>query len=99
MTREQMIEALAKSNNEIVANKCKRILNGELSIEEALESSGSFMTYVLKGMYKEAIQVADAENKIALYIYKDENNYGNWGNATIITHKGNCNNPIHKHND
>lgn len=69
-----MIEALAKSNNEIVANKCKRILNGQLSIEDALESSGSFMTYVLKGMYKEAIQVADAENKIALYIYKDENN-------------------------
>jgi hypothetical protein len=69
-----MIEALAKSNNEIVAKKCKRILNGELSIEEVLFSSGSFMTYVLKGMYKEAIQVADAENKIALYIYKDENN-------------------------
>lgn len=74
MTREQMIEALAKSNNEIVAKKCKRILSGELSIEEVLFSSGSFMTYVLKGMYKEAIQVADAENKIALYIYKDENN-------------------------
>ena len=74
MKREQMIEALAKSNNEIVADKCKRILNGELSIEDALEYSGSFMTYVLKGMYKEAIQVADAENKIALYIYKDENN-------------------------
>lgn len=74
MTRQQMIEALAKSNNEIVADKCKRILNGQLSIEDALDSSGSFMTYVLKGMYKEAIQVADAENKIALYIYKDENN-------------------------
>lgn len=69
-----MIEALAKSNNDIVAKKCKRILSGELSIEEVLYSSGSFMTYVLKGMYKEAIQVADAENKIALYIYKDENN-------------------------
>lgn len=74
MTREQMIEALAKSNNEIVADKCKRILNGQLSIEDALDTSGSFMTYVLKGMYKEAIQVADAHNKIALYIYKDENN-------------------------
>jgi hypothetical protein len=74
MTREQMIEALAKSNNEIVADKCKRILNRELSIEDALDTSGSFMTYVLKGMYKEAIQVADTHNKIALYIYKDENN-------------------------
>ena len=74
MTREQMIEALAKSNNEIVADKCKRILNGQLSIEDALKYSGSFLTYVLKGMYKEAIQVADTHNKLALYIYKDENN-------------------------
>jgi hypothetical protein len=23
---------------------------------------------------------------------------GNWGNATVLTHKGNCNNPIHQHN-
>jgi hypothetical protein len=23
---------------------------------------------------------------------------GNWGNATVLTHKGNCNNPIHIHN-
>jgi hypothetical protein len=22
--------------------------------------------------------------------------YGPWGNATILTHKGNCKNPIHK---
>lgn len=21
--------------------------------------------------------------------------YGPWGNATVLTHKGNCNNPIH----
>lgn len=21
--------------------------------------------------------------------------YGDWGNATVLTHKGNCNNPIH----
>jgi len=24
--------------------------------------------------------------------------YGEWGNATVLTHKGNCNNPIHQHN-
>ena len=24
--------------------------------------------------------------------------YGPWGNATVLTHKGNCSNPIHKHN-
>lgn len=23
--------------------------------------------------------------------------YGNWGNATVLTHKGNCSNPIHKY--
>jgi hypothetical protein len=22
--------------------------------------------------------------------------FGDWGNATILTHKGNCDNPIHK---
>lgn len=22
--------------------------------------------------------------------------YGDWRNATVLTHKGNCNNPIHK---
>ena len=22
--------------------------------------------------------------------------YGDWHNATVLTHKGNCNNPIHK---
>ena len=24
--------------------------------------------------------------------------WGDWGNATVLTHKGNCNNPIHTHN-
>ena len=24
--------------------------------------------------------------------------YGPWGNATVLTHKGDCNNPIHIHN-
>ena len=24
--------------------------------------------------------------------------YGEWGNTTVLTHKGNCNNPIHQHN-
>lgn len=23
--------------------------------------------------------------------------YGPWGNASVLTHKGNCKNPIHKH--
>jgi hypothetical protein len=25
--------------------------------------------------------------------------YGPWGNATVLTHKGNCSNPIHKGGD
>jgi DNA/RNA endonuclease YhcR with UshA esterase domain len=25
--------------------------------------------------------------------------YGPWGNATVLTHKGNCKNPIHKGGD
>lgn len=25
--------------------------------------------------------------------------YGSWGNATVLTHKGNCSNPIHKGGD
>lgn len=24
--------------------------------------------------------------------------FGDWANATVLTHKGNCNNPIHVHN-
>jgi len=24
--------------------------------------------------------------------------FGDWGHATVLTHKGNCNNPIHIHN-
>ena len=24
--------------------------------------------------------------------------YGDWAGATVLTHKGNCNNPIHIHN-
>lgn len=24
--------------------------------------------------------------------------FGDWANATVLTHKGNCNNPIHIHN-
>lgn len=74
MTRDQMIEALSKSNNEIVAKRCQQILNGEQTIEDALSMSGGFMTSVLQGDYESAIVRADQQNKIALFIYKDDNN-------------------------
>lgn len=28
-------------------------------------------------------------------IYGCQYLFGDWGNATVLTHKGNCNNPIH----
>lgn len=74
MTTEQMIEALSKSNNQLVSKKCQDILDGKISIQLALRSSGAFMCCVLKGDYKGALERADMENKIALFIYKDDNN-------------------------
>lgn len=66
MTTQQMIEALSKSKNELVARKCQRILNEETTIEEELEYSGSFLTYVLTGDFKNAMRSADYQNHEAL---------------------------------
>lgn len=66
MTTQQMIEALSKSRNEIVARKCQRILNGDTTIEAELKWSGSFMTYVLMGDFKNAMRSADYQNRQAL---------------------------------
>lgn len=66
MTTEQMIQALSKSKNEIVARKCQRILNEETTIKAELKWSGSFMTYVLSGDFKNAMQRADSYNREVL---------------------------------
>ena len=66
MNTQQMIEALSKSKNEIVARKCQRILNGETTIKAELKWSGSFMTYVLMGDFKNAMRSADYQNREAL---------------------------------
>jgi hypothetical protein len=66
MTTQQMIEALSKSKNEIVARKCQRILNEETTIEAELKWSGSFLFCVLSGDYVLAIKYADKENRKAL---------------------------------
>lgn len=66
LTTEQMIQALTKSKNENVGRKCQRILNKETTIEAELEYSGSFMTYVLSGDFKNAMRSADSYNRQAL---------------------------------
>lgn len=66
MTTQQMIEALSKSKNELVARKCQRILNGETTILTERIYSGSFMTYVLTGDFKNAMRSADYQNREAL---------------------------------
>lgn len=61
-----MIQALSKSKNEIVARKCQRILNQETTILTERIYSGSFMTYVLTGDFKNAMRSADYQNFEAL---------------------------------
>jgi hypothetical protein len=66
MTTQEMIQALSKSKNEIIARKCQRILNKETTIEAELKWSGSFLTYVLTGDFKNAMRSADPSNRKAL---------------------------------
>jgi hypothetical protein len=66
LTTEEMIQALSKSKNELVAIKCQRILNKETTILTERIWSGSFMTYVLSGDFKNAMRSADSYNREAL---------------------------------
>ena len=66
LTTKEMIQALSKSKNELVAQKCQRILNVETTILTELIYSGSFMTYVLTGDFKNAMRSADYQNREAL---------------------------------
>ena len=70
MTTHQMLLAISHSDNEICADKAKAILNGETTIEHELKYSGSFMTAVMKGDFKRAMECADMSNRIALSQYK-----------------------------
>jgi hypothetical protein len=74
MTTQQMIEALALSKNEVVASKCRKILDNETTIEQELKYCGSFMQEVLNGNYNEAIKRADMPNLQALNNYKKGGN-------------------------
>ena len=46
---------------------------------------------------KPTTYVVDAVNPPLQLVYIDscEYLYGEWGNATVLTHKGDCTNPIH----
>jgi hypothetical protein len=45
---------------------------------------------------KTIYQFGDELNKIEIVTIEScEYLYGPWGNATVLTHKGNCKNPIH----
>lgn len=70
LTTQQMIEALSLSTNENVADKCKRILSGESTIEEEKKFCGGFMYEVFMGRYANAVKKADQSNLIALGNYK-----------------------------
>jgi len=48
----------------------------------------------------EKIKMENSETSLEVVIIdKCEYLYGAWGNATVLTHKGNCKNPIHKYNE
>lgn len=66
LNTQEMILALSKSKNELVARKCQRILNNDTTIEAELKWSGSFMSYVLTGDFKNAMRSADYQNREVL---------------------------------
>jgi alanyl-tRNA synthetase len=66
MTTEEMLQKLVNSKNEGCAYIAKRILRKHSTIEKELEYAGSFMTFVLKGDYDNALKNADQHNRKAL---------------------------------
>jgi hypothetical protein len=49
---------------------------------------------------REKIKMKDSETLLEIVIIDNcEYLYGAWGNATVLTHKGNCKNLIHKYNE
>jgi len=68
LTTEEMITALATSENENVASKCTQILKGTLTINEAKKYVGGFLLAVLTGNFDEAMARADGHNLLCLKI-------------------------------
>jgi len=47
---------------------------------------------------KTTYQIGNEFNPLEIVVIDScEYLYGPWGNGTVLTHKGNCKNPIHKH--
>ena len=66
------------------------------------------MKYILIAMLLVSCSQSNVERKPTIYRIGDYGNpievvtidncqylYGAWGNATVLTHKGNCNNTVH----
>lgn len=71
MTTDEMLRALTNSDNRLCALRAKAVVDGQMTIQEALDQSpGSFMTAVLKGDYQSALRNADGNNLKALNSWK-----------------------------
>jgi hypothetical protein len=68
LTREEMLQALTNSGNTLVAEKCKKIINGTINPKKEIKTCGSFMFAVLSGNYDEAMDRADFDNRLCLEI-------------------------------
>lgn len=66
MTTQEMLLKLTRSNNELIADKARRIIEGVTTSEEELKYCGSFLRAVLNGDYEEALRRADSCNYQAL---------------------------------
>lgn len=63
----EMLEKLQFSNNVVISNMAKRILNNESTISQEWDKNpGSFVKSVLIGDYAIAISLADLDNKKVL---------------------------------
>lgn len=71
--QEQMLRMLTQltwSENEQTACQASKIMNFEISFDDAMKHSGGFMRAVLSGDRELAMKLADSDNKHAL-IYAD----------------------------
>ena len=74
-TTEEMIKALASTNNILVRKMAKRIIEKETTIEEELKMCGGFMKKVFAGDYTGAFGSADVHNKAAILRYLHRNRH------------------------
>jgi len=61
----EMLVALTASNNTSCSSLAWKILKGQSTIQNELKYTGTFMKYVLKGQYSDAIDQSDLDNRDA----------------------------------